>query len=65
MQKDSQTVRQQHLISANIFRVVLIGLRIRKQAACRELEKKEKKEKVCVRMDASSFLLAGESLWAL
>lgn len=48
MQKDSQTVRQQHLISANIFRVVLIGLRIRKQAACRELEKKRKKgESMC------------------
>lgn len=43
MQKDSQTVRKHHLISVNIFRVLLIGSIIRTQAACREREKKSKK----------------------
>lgn len=65
MQKDSQTVRKHHLISVNIFRVLLIGSIIRTQKQLVENERrKAKREKVCIYMDVSRILLAGESLWA-
>lgn len=65
MQKDSQTVRKHHLISVNIFRVLLIGSIIRTQKQLVENERrKAKREKVYIYMDVSWILLAGESLWA-
>lgn len=65
MQKDSQTVRKHHLISVNIFRVLLIGSIIRTQKQLVENERrKAKREKVYIYMDVSRILLAGESLWA-